>query len=122
MRKYLAVIIVIFISACASTGSSKMTYDMTLANEGYSELMKENFEKAEAFFDLALSINPDNPYALLNLGVVYHNTGRVEDAKRMYQRVIDLNPRVTAENSTDSAYIGKSLAEIARMNIKSLEK
>jgi general secretion pathway protein D len=94
---------------------------MTLANEGFAELTRQNYEQAEAFFELALSVNPDNPYALLNLGVVYQNTGRIEKAKRMYQKVIDMNTKLTAKNSTDSNFKGKSLAEIAKMNIQSIE-
>ena len=122
MKIYIAIILMLFLSACGSTSSSSLPYDMTLANEGYAELIKQNYDQAEAFFDLALSINPTNPYALLNLGVIYQNTGRAEDAKMMYQKVIDLNPEMTAENSTDSNFEGKSLAEIAKMNLQMLEK
>jgi general secretion pathway protein D len=121
MKLYIGVILVLFVISCAGAGNSSLPYDMTLTNEGYSELMRENYEQAEAFFDLALSVNPNNPYALLNLGVVYQNTGRVEKAKLMYQKVIDMDSKVTAKNSTDSSFKGKSLAEIAKNNIKSLE-
>jgi general secretion pathway protein D len=66
-------------------------------------------------------VNPENPYALLNLGVVYQNTGRVDKAKLMYQKVIDMDSQLTAKSSTDSKFEGKSLAEIAKINIQSLE-
>ncbi len=121
MRFLINVILAFFVIGCAGAGSSSQPYDMTLTNEGYSELMRENYGQAEAFFDLALSVNPDNPYALLNLGVVYQNTGRIEKAKQMYQKVIDMNSQLTAKSSTDSNFKGKSLAEIAKINIQSLE-
>ena len=121
MRNCIAAILVLIITGCAGTSNSSIPYDMTLANEGYKELMRNNYEQAEAFFELALSVNPENPYALLNLGVVYQNTGRFDKAKLMYQKVIDLNSQLTAKRSTDSKFEGKSLAEIAKINIRSLE-
>lgn len=121
MRHCILAILVLIVMGCAGASNSNVPYDMTLANEGFKELMRENYEQAEAFFDLALSVNPDNPYALLNLGVVYQNTGRPDKAKLMYQKVIDMNPQLTAKSSTDSNFEGKSLAEIAKINIQSLE-
>lgn len=121
MRNCIAAILVLIVTGCAGTSNSAIPYDMTLTNEGYNELMRSNFEQAEAFFELALSVNPENPYALLNLGVVYQNTGQIDKAKQMYQKVIDMNSQLTAKSSTDSKFEGKSLAEIAKINIKSLE-
>lgn len=107
---------------CGAGSQSKLTYDMELANQGYEELIKENYEKAEAFYEVALSVNPSNPYALLNMGVIYQNTGRIEQAKTMYQRVIALHSDQKAVLSTTGNYIGKNLSDIAKMNLQSLEK
>lgn len=95
---------------------------MELANQGYEELVKHNYEKAEAFYEVALSVNPSNPYVLLNLGVIYQNTGRIEQAKKMYQRVIALNSNQKAILSTTGNHIGKNLSDIAKMNLQSLDK
>jgi general secretion pathway protein D len=94
---------------------------MTLANEGYRAMVEQNYEKAEAFFDLALSVNPENPYALLNLGVVYHNTGRFEQAKKLYRKVIELKSTIAAEHTTNKNFKGKTLSEIAETNLRSIE-
>jgi Flp pilus assembly protein TadD len=109
-------------SACTFSSQDELPYDMTLTNEGYQEMLDQNYEKAEAFFDLALSVNPENPYALLNLGVVYHNTGRIEQAKQMYRKVIDLKPTLKAKNSTNNDFKGKTLSEIAKKNLRAIEK
>jgi hypothetical protein len=53
--------------------------------------------------------------------VVYHNTGRLEQAKQMYQKVIELKSTLKAENTTDNRYQGKTLSEIAEKNLRTIE-
>jgi len=69
----------------------------------------------------ALSLNPDNPYALLNMGVVYHETGRPEKAREMYERVIALQPGEQANLSNIESLEGKNLIEIAKRNLELLQ-
>lgn len=95
--------------------------DMVLSNQGFEELSKGKDLEAAMKLEEALAINPDNPYALLNMGVVYHRMGRPEKARRMYEKVIALQPKETAESSNVSSFSGKSLAEIAEANLKLLE-
>jgi tetratricopeptide (TPR) repeat protein len=122
MKAFASIILLIMLSGCGMNGQASMPYDMTIANEGYEAMIRQDYDKAEAFFDLALSVNPENPYALLNLGVVYQNTGRIEQAKKMYQKVIELNSAMTAAHTTDTNYRGKTLSEIAETNLHTLEK
>lgn len=122
MKTFASIIIAIIISGCGMNSQANLPYDMTIANEGYEALIRQDYDKAEAFFELALSVNPENPYALLNLGVVYQNTGRYEQAKKMYQKVIELKSDVTAKQSTDTDFQGKTLSEIAEINLRTLEK
>jgi tetratricopeptide (TPR) repeat protein len=115
-------IFILSLAACGGFGnSSQLPYDMMMANKGYEELVQENYDQAEAFFDVARSVNPDNPYVLLNLGVVYQNTGRIDEAKRMYLRVIELNPTQRVAQSTDTVHHGKTLADIATLNLRALD-
>lgn len=119
----LYILLIMNLMACGGFQSEpQIPYDMMMANRGYEELVKENFDQAEAFFDVARSVNPNNPYALLNLGVVYQNTGRKSAAKQMYEKVIELNPNYRVEKSTNAGHKGKSLAEIAEINLRGLEK
>jgi general secretion pathway protein D len=122
MKALVSIIFVIILASCGVSSQKSIPYDMTLANEGYEELVKNNYEQAEAFFDLALSINPENPYALLNLGVIYHNTNRLEQAKQMYRKVIELDAQMKANNTTDEDFKGKSLTEIAKKNLSAIDK
>ncbi len=51
-------------AGCATTGS-----DMAYSNQGFEELSKHNYTKAEEYLEKALEINSNNAYAILNMGV-----------------------------------------------------
>ena len=112
---FLALTAILALAGCGSK-------DMVLSDQGFKELSEGNNEEAAMKLEEALAINPDNPYALLNLGVVYHRMGRPEKARRMYEKVITLQPKETAGSSNVSSFSGKSLTEIAEANLKLLEE
>jgi tetratricopeptide (TPR) repeat protein len=122
MKALASIIIVIMLSGCGMNRQANLPYDMTIANKGYEAMIRQDYDEAEAFFDLALSVNPVNPYALLNLGVVYQNTGRIEKAKNMYLKVIELNSEIKATHTTDITYQGKTLADIAETNLRTIKQ
>jgi general secretion pathway protein D len=95
--------------------------DMELSDQGFELLEDKEYDKAKEYFERALEINPDNPYALLNLGVVYDEKGQKDKAIGMYQRVIRLDPEERAALSTDPDKIGERLVDIARDNLKRLQ-
>jgi len=97
------------------------TQDTELSNKGFREISQKNFEQAEVSLEKALAINPDNPYALLNMGVVYQETGRLDKARQMYEKLIALQPKDIAEQSNTSSFAGKGLADIAKENLKLLD-
>jgi len=95
--------------------------DMELADLGYTKLREGDYEAAKKYLAKSLQINPDNPYALINLGVIYGEEGRTVLAAAMYERVIALDANENAASSTDPALTGLPLAEIARRNLVTLE-
>jgi hypothetical protein len=97
------------------------TQDMELSNEGFQSISEKNYGQAETSLERALSINPENPYALLNMGVVYQETGRLDKARQMYEKLIALQPKDVAEQSNTESFSGKGLADIARENLKLLD-
>ena len=111
-------VFVVLIGACATP----LTEDEILSEKAFQKLSAHNYRAAESLLDEALSINPNNPYALLNMGVVYQNTGRLEKAREMYEKVIALAPVGTATESNIDSAVGKPLGEIARKNLTILEK
>ena len=91
--------------------------DMLLADRGYKALSEANYRDAEVYLTSALEANPSNPYALLNLGVVFEQTERIDQAREMYARVILINPQAEAEEATVEGLVGASLVDIARQNL-----
>ena len=114
----LLIIACIFFTGCAS-GPSKAP-DTKLADEAYELMLKGDYQQAEARLEVARSINPDNPYVLLNLGVVYQNTGRIDKAREMYVRIILLNPEETAGSSNVEDAEGMKLVDLAKRNLENL--
>ncbi len=96
------------------------TEDMRLSDQGFELLEVEDYDTAQDYFEKALEINPDNPYALLNLGVVYDVKGEREKAIRMYEKVIQLDPDDRATLSTNPEETGNRLVDIAKDNLKRL--
>ena len=55
-----------------------------------------DYATAEVRFMEAVAINPANTPALLNLGVVYQNTGRAEKARAAYLTLMETERRQRA--------------------------
>ncbi len=109
----------LFITAsCAST--SQKAPDVDLTEQAFKAISVGDFEKAESLLEVALSINPQNPYALLNLGVVYQNTGRIDKARELYVKVILQDAQETVLRSNVKEMEGKSLVDIAKENLENL--
>jgi general secretion pathway protein D len=92
-----------------------------LVNLALDEIMERDYAKAEEYLVEALAENPDNPYALINMGVVYQHTDRKERAGQMYQKAIELEPDARAGRASIDDDEGRPLVEIARKNLQTLE-
>jgi len=102
-------------------GRTQETKDMRLSNLGYERLKEGKTDEAMKYFIEALQINPENPYALLNMGVIYEMQGKINEAMDMYQRIITLNPDERAGVATDPNKKGRKLVDIARDNLEGLK-
>lgn len=96
--------------------------DMKWIDDGYNYLVAKDYDKAKFCFEKALSINPDNPYAFLNLGVVYERQGKTSEAIEMYLKVVELNPKIVVKESTGPQKPGCTLVDLAKDNLKMLLK
>lgn len=99
---------------------SALTEDMKLVDLGYNHMVAQNNEKAKYYFNQALNVNPENPYALLDLGVIFEREGNVAEAAAMYQRVINLNPSDIVTESTRPSGIDLTLSDVAKDNLTRL--
>jgi len=104
--------------SCSST--PEKAPDVDLSEQAFEALSEGDYEQAEALLEVALSINPDNPYAILNLGVVYQRTGRIEKAREQYVKIILQDAKETVVRSNVREMEGKSLVDIAKDNLENL--
>jgi general secretion pathway protein D len=96
--------------------------DIRLSDLGYRHLQAKEYDKAKEYFEKALEVNPDNSYAILNMGVIYEWEGKRDEAVKMYERVISLNPVERDFSASDPERKGRKLLDIAKDNLKNLEK
>jgi tetratricopeptide (TPR) repeat protein len=54
--------------------------------------LDQNYEEAEKYFRKAVEINPSEPLANGNIGLICMNTGRPQEAEQYYLREIRVNP------------------------------
>ena len=118
IKLFFIIILAFLISGCSSTPEKEP--DVDLADQAFEAIDAKDYVKAEALLEVALSINPDNPYALLNLGVVYQNTGRIEKAREQYVKIILLDPKETVAKRNVKGKEGKSLVDIAKENLENM--
>ena len=104
--------------SCASTPEKAPDVDLT--EQAFEAISAGDFKKAEALLEVALSINSNNPFAILNMGVVYHNTNRIEQAREQYVKIILLNPEEKVQRSNVEEVEGRSLVDIAKQNLENL--
>lgn len=117
MKKFKWIALIIMMCGML-VGCATLREDMRLSNQGLGEISKGNYQDAEKYLERALSSNPNNPYAILNMGVVYHNTGRKEQAREMYKKVLSFDLIEKAQESNEEWAIGKDLIEIAKRNLE----
>lgn len=95
---------------------------MKLTEKGYEKLQGGDLARAKELFLKALEIDPTNPFAAMNMGVVYEQEGADELAVLMYQKVIDSGTTAVANISSDPNKTGKPLVQIARENIERIKQ
>ena len=100
----------------------KKKEDMQLSDLGYRHLQAKEYDRAKEYFEKALEINPDNPYAILNMGVIFEREGKRDEATKMYERVISLNPEERDFSASAPERKGRKLLDVAKDNLESLEK
>lgn len=96
------------------------THDETLNDEGYSAMQAGDMQEAERLLTAAVEENPDNLQALTNLATLYRRTNRPEQARPLYQRVID--GEATAEENDQDPQEAARLAQIARDSIFQMDR
>ena len=82
----------------------KQSYQANAIQEG-------NLTQAERELLLVIAEDPHNPYALLNLAYVYQQSGRNDQARILYERVLELRGNPLAELSSGKPARVKRIAQ-----------
>ena len=99
-----------------------LEHAMKLTTIGFEKLQAEEIGAAKNFFREALAIDPVNPFALLNMGVVYEKEGQMGLALEMYHGVVASDFDAVANQSSDPSRTGESLQNLAREGIDRIHK
>jgi len=92
-----------------------------LTDLGYRAISENDFVAAEKYLKEAMALAPDDPFALINMGVIHEHKGEWGEAAKRYQRVIANGSIETAGVSTDPSMKDLSLSDIARRNLEKVE-
>ena len=102
------------------SGCSRQTEAL---DDGWTMITEEDFGSARAHYKSMLADDPKNPYANLNLGVAYEETGENEMAAKHYQVAIanGKNAQIGAV-AQDGTITSRrtTVAKIAQENLASL--
>lgn len=82
-------------------------------NRGILHLLRTDYPSAEADFSRAMSIQPNQAEAWLNMAIAHYRQGRSESAVTLFGRSIELRTQRPA-----IAYFGRALAREDRGDIK----
>ncbi|MFH0784265.1 MAG: type II secretion system secretin GspD [Pseudomonadota bacterium] len=93
-----------------------------LLADGYDKLQAGELEEAKGLLQKVLEVDAQNPFALINMGVIFEKEGKPELALKMYRAVIASGSSAVADQSSDSRKKGANLLEIAREGIERIEK
>ncbi|MCW5204611.1 type II secretion system secretin GspD, partial [Desulfobulbus sp. N2] len=78
---------------------------------GFAKLQQKNYAEAKGYFRQALKIQPENPYALINMGIIHEHEKQFNKAAEIYQQVLDL-----ADSRQDSAEADHTPEDQALLN------
>ena len=86
----------------------------SFVNRGILRLIHNDFPNAEADLTKAMTLDPSQPEAFLNMGIAHYQQGRVESAAKLFERSLALRTKFPA-----IAYFGRGLANEDRGDLKS---
>jgi tetratricopeptide (TPR) repeat protein len=117
-RNLLAGVMLTFMLAgCVAGGASPGL------KRGWELMVAEDYVAAIDQYEILLKEHPDNPYALLNLGVAYQRLGNFDRARPNYQAAIvhGGSAEVTRVAETEGIKTQTTtVAELARQNLEAL--
>src|SRR5579859_8001371 len=116
MHRYHALFPVALLAACSVFDQPSET------EKGYAALAAGDNPAALHWLSIAAKQRPDDPYLMLDLAAANQKLGKFDEARRLYQKVIETAKDVVPDSSVNPALHGRTLGEIAAANLALLPK
>jgi tetratricopeptide (TPR) repeat protein len=108
------------LGACSATKdfSAEHAFDMPSPTEkGYAALAAGDNPTAVKWLTIAARDKPDDPYLTLDLAAAYQRLGRFDDARKLYQGVVDTAAGIVPEKAANAELKGRDLSQIAAADL-----
>ena len=88
--------------------------------QAYEALQNGDNARAKGLYEQVLKADPRNMDALLGLGAIALNDGRIDDASRYYQQVLELDPRNSYAQAGLISIVGGADLQASEFRLKQL--
>lgn len=95
---------------------------MVLVAQAFEDIGRGDCSTAEDKLNRALKLDSNNAWALLDLGVVYNNSGRFDQARQMFQQVADMDIKYKVTRAHFPEDVGLTLPQLAQRNLDAMGK
>jgi cytochrome c-type biogenesis protein CcmH/NrfG len=85
-------------------------------------MQQGKYPAAKVSLNTALKLDPQNPYALFNLGTINEREGNIDQAIIYYQMILDMSSSRASANASNSRKVDSALAQTCEENISRLQK
>lgn len=127
-RSLVCILSVFLLTACANsptTSPSTESQDQTrqLIAKAYARMVEKNDAEAEKILQEALGIEPENPWVLINLGVIHQRRGASDLARMAYEKALAYAKETDqVESVSNDSFRTATAGKIAQYNLSLLGK
>jgi Flp pilus assembly protein TadD len=113
----------LFILMAVAFMASGCTYSQTAKkqSDGIDALVQGDVEKFKAEIRSAYQMDPDDPYVMNNMGVVYEIEGNREKAREMYKKAAQNAGNLVVNKSSRQGDKDRLLRDVAEENLRRAE-
>jgi general secretion pathway protein D len=101
---------------------SEPKHALAFIDLGFAKLQQKEYGAAKGYFLQALKIDPENPYALINMGIIYEHEQQPHKAEEIYKQVLELAD--SRQDTTESGHTpeDQALLNTARENLRKIKR
>lgn len=127
-RRLVMILVALLLTACANSPTMSPTTESQdkarlLIAKAYERMVEKNDDAAERILQEAFVIDPENPWVLINLGVIHQRRGASDLARMEYEKaLVYAKESDKAESVSSDAFRTATAGKIAEYNLSLLDK